>query len=531
MGPGYLAKNFDQFGTVGSIDESLTWMKEFIKVKLGNRFDSVGLDHTDVESWKYSMPDDYARAFGTGETENISEAIVTYIKFSNGQEGTVFDYSQNTSEGGQSSRTETVSADGQVTYPSTREGENSRKLYVSEGWSTQVLQQDYVYGKAQSTGNPETYYTDLRYIDDISYLYSGSTIVQIVDEYSLDVNVIKTNDGAGNDLLYLDGAKFKLYKLENGEKYYYTKDESENVSWVEEGKDNAYEFTTETDGNAKSFFRINDITKGTYYLEETIPPQGYKGLAMPVKFMVDYKRDENNNIIGFGVNAEGIYKAQDITNLTDNPYYNENSNSIQYTMNIVNSNSGINIEINKLGNKIENGVITTPEPLTGAKFKLYYSVPESGNEVRYYCKSIDQTTGIVWTNIESEALEFSAENEGNSFTINNLVNGVYYLEETVIPTGYVKPVANAKITVDTSNEEKPVNITNSGDSNVTIKSIVENGENKTIYSINVINTLGYELPHTGGIGTYFVYTIGLLLFIIGAGGYIYRCKNHERGNK
>lgn len=530
-GAGYLLKNFNQFGTEGSIDESLTWMKEFLKVNLENTFESVGFDHTNKEKWKYSMPDDYAKAFGTGETENIQDAMVTYIKFSNGQEGTLFDYSQNRSEGGQDARPETISEDGQVVYPSTREGENSRKLYVSEGWSTQVLQQDYAYGKLKSDGNVETYYTDLRYINDLSYLYSGSTIIQVVDDYTLDVNIVKTNDGTGNDLLYLDGAKFKLYKFENGKKHYYTKDANGIISWVEDGKDYAYEFTTETEGDAKSFFRIDNITKGTYYLEETVSPQGYKSLAMPIKFMVDYIRDGNNNVIGFGVNADEIYKPQDITELKDNPYYNENSNSIQYTMNIVNSNNNVNIEINKLGNKIENGVITTPEPLNGAKFKLYYSIEEKGNEVRYYYKSANQENGIVWTDIESEAFEFSADNGGNSFIINDLANGVYYLEETVIPTGYAKPVSQTKITIDKSNKEKPVNVTNSGDSNVVVKSIVENGENKTIYCINVINTLGYELPHTGGIGTNFVYTIGILLFIIGAGGYIYRYKKYERGSK
>lgn len=529
-GAGFLTQNFNQFADQDDIDKTLSWITEASVVKKENTFEAVGLDYTNVSEWNYAKKiGDEPPGYAEGETDNLSEAMVTYINYTNGEEGTVLDYSPNKSEGGQDARPASQEESAVITYPSTVKGEGTTRLYTEEGWSTVVMQQDYEYGKSVTNGEPEVYYDDIRYLKDVSYLYSGSTFVQVVDDYSVDVNVIKTDDGTGADTLYLDGAEFILYKLdESNKKLYYTKNDKGIVSWIENGKDNAYKFITNTNGDAKSFFRIEDITNGKYYLEEITAPSGYKVLAMPIEFVVDYIRDQDNNVIGFGVNALENYKPQNITDLTENPYYNESSNAIQYTLTIVNSNSGLDIEVNKYGSKIQDGVLSTPEALSGAKFKLYYKTFDENGEVKYYYKSIDPAVGVVWTKNESDAYEFAGENGGNSFIIKELSNGIFYLEETTIPTGYASPVNATEIIIDTSNKENPVVVKYSGDNNVTTKNIVENGENKVLYSINVINTLGYELPHAGGTGTYIVYIIGLTLFTLASGAYIYNKHSSER---
>ena len=95
-------------------------------------------------------------------------------------------------------------------------------------------------------------------------------------------------------------------------------------------------------------------------------------------------------------------------------------------------------------------------------------------------------------------------------------DGTYYLHEEVVPDGYNKPYKDVKIVIK---DNVVTSISNSGDNNITVNT------EKEKYSINVVNTAGYELPATGGEGIIF-YTFGGLLLM--AAPLLYRCVLRRR---
>lgn len=117
----------------------------------------------------------------------------------------------------------------------------------------------------------------------------------------------------------------------------------------------------------------------------------------------------------------------------------------------------------------------------------------------------------------------TARFKGSTFTIKDLPDGTYYLHEEVVPEGYNKPVEDVKIVIK---DGAVVSVNNSGDD--TVQKVTDAG-GATTYSINVVNTAGYELPATGGGGIIF-YTFGGLLLM--AAPLLYRCvlrRRRERG--
>ena len=113
-------------------------------------------------------------------------------------------------------------------------------------------------------------------------------------------------------------------------------------------------------------------------------------------------------------------------------------------------------------------------------------------------------------------IEKAARFKGSSFTIEDLPDGTYYLHEEVVPDGYNKPYKDVKIVIK---DNVVTSISNSGDNNITVNT------EKEKYSINVVNTAGYELPATGGEGIIF-YTFGGLLLM--AAPLLYRCVLRRR---
>lgn len=99
----------------------------------------------------------------------------------------------------------------------------------------------------------------------------------IVFTYRLDVT--KTNEGNTN----LEGAQFILYKEVNSETLYYAKTDDQNI--ISDWTTNIEEAKTFTSDD-KGLFSIIGLDDGTYYLKETVAPDGYNTLEKPIKFTI-----------------------------------------------------------------------------------------------------------------------------------------------------------------------------------------------------------------------------------------------------
>ena len=96
--------------------------------------------------------------------------------------------------------------------------------------------------------------------------------------YVWKLNVHKYALDSTNHEVALSGAKFVLYRMDNGVKKYAKLTNKKIVGWVTD-KDNAT--TLETSGTGDIL--IEGLNVGTYYLEETEAPVGYNKLTEPIE--------------------------------------------------------------------------------------------------------------------------------------------------------------------------------------------------------------------------------------------------------
>ncbi len=119
----------------------------------------------------------------------------------------------------------------------------------------------------------------LTYSNDPSDSTKTDTITDEEPVYSAKIVIDKYD--AGNELIKLAGATFRLYKMENSNKLYYKYTdaigtEKAKIDWTTESE-GAYSVTTNTGGVAE----FKGLKEGTYYLEETKAPEGYNQLTAP----------------------------------------------------------------------------------------------------------------------------------------------------------------------------------------------------------------------------------------------------------
>lgn len=128
------------------------------------------------------------------------------------------------------------------------------------------------------------------------------------------------------------------------------------------------------------------------------------------------------------------------------------------------------------------------EQLQGARFKLYDALT-GGNEILLVADSYELADGTV-VNYYRPAQEGERPVEfieAGTVSIKGLAIDKYYLEEILAPEGYNQLVA--RVEVDLQNDRT-----------------IEKQQ-----PVNVVNTTGAQLPHTGGMGTVLFVTIGSVM--------------------
>ena len=99
----------------------------------------------------------------------------------------------------------------------------------------------------------------------------------VVFTYELDTTKVDKNDSNKK----LKNAKFKLYRGSGEEKQYAQVTDGKLSGWIGEA-----DKATELSSNAQGLFKVAGLDDGTYYLEETVAPDGYNKLTNPVAVII-----------------------------------------------------------------------------------------------------------------------------------------------------------------------------------------------------------------------------------------------------
>lgn len=149
--------------------------------------------------------------------------------------------------------------------------------------------------------------------------------------------------------------------------------------------------------------------------------------------------------------------------------------------------------------KIEEGASASSVGLAGAEFELYGPFEQKTDAWRdpdKHIKSVTSTTDVI--------------------KIDDLKDGVYYLDETKAPAGHNIPSGPIVITVDSSKESSqdgPVSysLPSKPEGEVINADVITLADETSAYQLNITNSSGAVLPNTGGTGTTYLYIIGGLL--------------------
>ncbi|MCD8007712.1 MAG: Cna B-type domain-containing protein [Clostridiales bacterium] len=157
--------------------------------------------------------------------------------------------------------------------------------------------------------------------------------------------------------------------------------------------------------------------------------------------------------------------------------------------------------------------------LSGAEFILYYTETDetTGETTTYYYSGDDEDGNATWTTERSAAETIISEGNEDGVTVSGLTLGTtYYLEEITAPNGYNLLSDPIVFTLTTEG----INLSEEDGINDTVS--YETDEDGNLIII-VYNSKGYELPSTGGMGTW-LYTLTGLVLCGGAATVLYRRK-------
>ncbi len=256
----------------------------------------------------------------------------------------------------------------------------------------------------------------------------------------------------------LTGAKFEVYQVDPSTLV--KKDETKQIVISENGK-----------------IVIPNLKVGIYCLEEIEAPLEYQCSDQEYYLIVDYIRNDNHiyHLAKVAKDDSGNIIRDDSGQIVFDEVSKQIGNSLKTLTPIAN-------KVNQSGKKLD-----------GVKFKLY----------RYPNANFEEANAQQILNKESDV--FISLN-GGKIPLPNLEVGFYKLQETKTLDGYNLPDEDLKFEIRVT-EEKP---------NGYIHRISPN--NDTYYEVNeleniitVKNLTGQKLPETGGVGTNYYTSGGILL--------------------
>ena len=219
------------------------------------------------------------------------------------------------------------------------------------------------------------------------------------------------------------------------------------------------------------------LPTGVYQLREKDAPAGYMALSSYIYFTVS-----STGNITLNEHPDGI-------TLTGSP---DEDGTIRYVLTVP------NIPLRKLSFKKVD--IANPEntALEGAQFDLYRVIDGEREEPALISGLLSGADGML---------------AKNGVKVFELATGVYHLVETAAPDGYdlkANPVV-ITVTVDGVTYDEGTSLSSSSSGNG-----VSYNNSTGVYTLKISNSAGYELPSTGGTGTYPYTVVGLVLTMLSA---------------
>ncbi len=143
--------------------------------------------------------------------------------------------------------------------------------------------------------------------------------------------------------------------------------------------------------------------------------------------------------------------------------------------------------------------------IDGAEFRIY-DAATGGNEIKVVpLMESDNTTPVLDADGNQMYRRAREDEDGvaikvtdGKITVIGFDNGVYYLEETVAPSGYNKLTARKEFTIADGN----------------LDSVFNDGIYSTGSGVHVVNKTGSMLPETGATGTIIFITVGVLVVLV-----------------
>lgn len=156
------------------------------------------------------------------------------------------------------------------------------------------------------------------------------------------------------------------------------------------------------------------------------------------------------------------------------------------------------------------GTTRDKAPLKDVEFDLYKKVDKDGDANLPAGMPVGQ-----YKKVNTNSLKTDADGKIN---VHGLKNGTYYLVETKTNEGYnllKAPVeVNLNVTYTVTSEKKTVKSTDGATTTkTTVTTATYQGENVTSgsYNITIENNKGFDLPSTGGMGTFLFTIVGVVL--------------------
>ena len=236
---------------------------------------------------------------------------------------------------------------------------------------------------------------------------------------------------------------------------------------------------------------LSNLSRGTYVVSEVNVPDGYKIAGTDIADETNCQNSVENNETTFVL---GNSKQTPNTNVISSNYtYNPEDGGVLGKVSYTNEYS-VNLDLKKVDSKNDT------QTLTGAKFRL---------EIQ----KVGENSTSSWDRVASYD-SFEVNNSESGIELTNLKPGIYRLTEIEAPNGYALLGTSIYFKV----EEGTVTLVDDSGTTINNPSMWNLDNSKKILTIK--NTEIYELPSSGGPGTYgftisgvAILATALLLFI------------------